>query len=154
MANRNAPASAFGHSGEHNHAIHGRKDKVTRYDPTGPASAARVRGAKSPGAGNGAVTATAIDDLFTLTGHGFVVGQEVRFTAMTGGAGIVAGTSYYVIASGLTANAFRVSATPGGSTINVTTDMTAGTVTPWSHTYVGGPSREGRVLPVVPGPRK
>lgn len=76
----------------------------------------------------GAVTAAAVGDLFTRTAHGFQAGDAVRFTALTGGAGITAGKTYYVIAAGLTANAFQVSATLGGSTIDVTTDLTAGTV--------------------------
>lgn len=78
--------------------------------------------------GAGAVTAVAATDLFTKTGHGFDVGQALRFTALTGGTGITAGKTYYVIASGLTANDFKVSATPGGATIDVTADLTAGTV--------------------------
>lgn len=76
-----------------------------------------------------AVTATASTDVFALTAHGYVAGNAVQFSALTGGAGVTAGTTYYVIASGLTANAFKVSATSGGSTIDVTTDMTVGTVT-------------------------
>lgn len=57
--------------------------------------------------------------IFTQTGHGLVAGDIVYFT--TTGAlptGIVVGTAYYVIATGLTANDFRVSATLGGSAIN------------------------------------
>ena len=76
----------------------------------------------------GAVTAVAATDLFTRTAHGLEVGNPVRFTGLTGGAGITPGKTYYVIASGLTANDFRVSATLGGATIDVTTDLTAGTV--------------------------
>lgn len=55
----------------------------------------------------------------SLTAHGYVAGDAVVFA--TSGAlptGLVAGTIYYVIAAGLTANAFRVSATSGGSAIN------------------------------------
>lgn len=78
--------------------------------------------------GGGATTAVAATDLFTRTAHGFEAGQAVRFTGLTGGAGITPGKTYYVIASGLTANDYRVSATLGGSTIDVTSDLTAGTV--------------------------
>lgn len=59
--------------------------------------------------------------VFSLTAHGFVAGTKLYFT--TTGAlptGLVAGTGYYVIAAGLTANAFEVSATAGGSAINST----------------------------------
>lgn len=76
-----------------------------------------------------AVTATASTDVFAKTAHGYVAGNAVVFSGLTGGAGVTAGTTYYVIASGLTADAFKVSATQGGSTIDVTTDMSAGTVT-------------------------
>lgn len=75
------------------------------------------------------VTGIAASDLFTANSHGFVVGTQVRFDNVTGGAGITGGQTYHVIASGLTANDFRVSATPGGATINFTTDVAAGTVT-------------------------
>lgn len=72
------------------------------------------------------VTGVASTDLFTVTGHGLAAGDPFVFSDLTGGAGITAGQSYFVIASGLTADDFRVSATLGGSTINVTTDLTAG----------------------------
>jgi hypothetical protein len=76
-----------------------------------------------------AVTCVAGTDLFTAAGHGYGAGKPVRFYGLAGGAGITAGTTtYFVIASGLTADAFRVSATLGGSTIDVTTDVTAGGV--------------------------
>jgi hypothetical protein len=78
--------------------------------------------------GGGAVTGTAATDLFSRTGHGFVANDAVRFTGLTGGAGITPGKTYYVIAAGLTANVFAVSATLGGATIDFTTDLTAGTV--------------------------
>lgn len=55
----------------------------------------------------------------TWTGHGLVAGAGVVFT--TTGAlptGIVAGTLYYVLSSGLTADAFQFSAAQGGGAIN------------------------------------
>lgn len=59
-------------------------------------------------------------DLITSSAHGQVVGDIVYFTSLTGGVGLSTYTPYYVIASGLTANAFKVSATLGGSAVNVT----------------------------------
>lgn len=59
--------------------------------------------------------------VITLASHGLHANDIVKFT--TTGAlptGIVAGTSYYVIASGLTTNAFEISATAGGAAINTT----------------------------------
>lgn len=74
------------------------------------------------------LTGVAATDLLTKTGHGLVAGDGVRFSGLVGGAGLSSGTTYYVIASGLTANDFRVSATPGGAQVDFTTDVTAGGV--------------------------
>ena len=57
----------------------------------------------------------------SLTSHGLVAGSAISFE--TTGAlptGITAGTKYYVIATGLTANAFQFSATLGGSAVTTT----------------------------------
>lgn len=91
-----------------------------------------------------AITAEADDELITVVGglpHGFRVGERVEFIRLAGGTGLsgraatVAAptrsskpTRYFVIASGLTRNAFKVSATAGGSAVNVTADATAGWV--------------------------
>ena len=53
------------------------------------------------------------------TGHGYAAGDKIMFR--TTGAlptGVTAGQVYYVIAAGLTADAFEFSATDGGSAIN------------------------------------
>lgn len=54
--------------------------------------------------------------------HGLTEGQPVVFSNEGGAlpAGLTAGTVYYVIAAGLTANAFSVAATPGGAGIETT----------------------------------
>ena len=51
----------------------------------------------------------------------FYTGSMLRYST-TGSAatGLTNNTTYYVIASGLTANAFKVSATDGGSTVDIT----------------------------------
>ena len=69
----------------------------------------------------------AATDTFTSTGHGMSAGQAIAFQTLTGGTGLVIGTTYYVIASGLTADAFKVSATLGGSAFDFTSDISAGT---------------------------
>lgn len=54
----------------------------------------------------------------TWAAHGRAAGDAVKFS--TTGAlptGLTAGTTYYVLASGLTSGAFQVAATPGGSAI-------------------------------------
>lgn len=58
------------------------------------------------------------------TGHGLPVGQMVVFLG-TLPAGLTAGTAYFIITAGFTANAFEVSATKGGAAINTTTAGTA-----------------------------
>ncbi len=66
-------------------------------------------------------TATAATNLINRTAHGFVAGNQVTFgTTGTLPAGLSIVTPYYVIASGLTADVFKVSATLGGSEIDIT----------------------------------
>ncbi len=73
-----------------------------------------------------AVTASASTDVFTCSGHGFINKDRVRFEGVVGGSPIVAGTTYYV--QSVTTNTFKIAATHGGTAINITSDMTAGTV--------------------------
>lgn len=72
--------------------------------------------------GSGTATMTiATPAVVTQVAHGLKAGSPISFT--TTGAlptGVVAGTTYYVIATGLTADAFQFSATVGGSAINTT----------------------------------
>lgn len=57
----------------------------------------------------------------TSSGHGLSVNQRVTFTTSgTLPTGLSLSTSYYVLAAGLTATTFRVSATVGGAAINTT----------------------------------
>lgn len=74
-----------------------------------------------------ATTATAATNLINSTAHGLVEGDLVIFTALTGGNGLATDTPYFVIADGLTANAFKVSATRRGTEIDITSDATAAT---------------------------
>jgi len=57
----------------------------------------------------------------TWSAHGLEAGQPVVFTS-TGSlpAGLTAGTVYYVVATGLTANSFSVASTPDGAAIATT----------------------------------
>jgi len=61
-------------------------------------------------------------DTFAYTAHGLVAGDQVVYYHGGGSAatGLTTATDYYVIASGLTADAFKVSATSGGSAVNIT----------------------------------
>ena len=55
----------------------------------------------------------------SLTAHGLYVGQPVTFeTTSALPTGLTAGTTYYVISAGLTANAFEISTSIGGSAVN------------------------------------
>jgi len=68
---------------------------------------------------SGVTVTIASPAVFTLTSHGFVAGQPISFS--TTGAlptGLDTTTVYYVISTGLSANAFRVSTTSGGSAVN------------------------------------
>jgi hypothetical protein len=86
------------------------------------------------------VTSVAATDLFSKTAHGLSAGDLVVFSAITGGAGLVALRPYFVIAAGLTANVFAVSETPGGSSFNHTTDVTAATVNKLTEISGGSPA--------------
>ena len=69
-------------------------------------------------------TTTFASDLFNATAHGLSANDGLVFvTDTTAPSGVTADTTvYYVIASGLTADAFKVSTTLGGSTITLTDD--------------------------------
>jgi len=71
-------------------------------------------------------TADASTDVVSATGSGFSNGNKVAFTALTGGAGLTINTVYYVVSA--SGDTFKVSATLGGSAIDITTDITSGTV--------------------------
>lgn len=62
-------------------------------------------------------------DLITSPAHGLVLDDRVVFEAIEGVAlptGLVEGTRYWVIAGGLTADAFKVSAAQGGAAVDIT----------------------------------
>jgi hypothetical protein len=89
-------------------------------------------GTKTPA--NGTFTVTiASPGVFTKTAHGLTAGDKLIFS--TTGAlptGLTAGTTYFVIAGGLTSNDFEVSTTDGGSAVN-TSGSQSGTHTITSH---------------------
>lgn len=81
-----------------------------------------------PAVGGNLTSVAATDVITSATAHGLAIGDPVRFLTLTGGAGLVVGTTYYVIAAGFGATTFEVSATIGGATVDHTTNITAGTV--------------------------
>jgi hypothetical protein len=74
-------------------------------------------------------TAATTDLITVASAHGLVEGDRVRFSSTTTlPAGLSPATDYYVIASGLTTTALKVSATSGGSAVDIT-DTGTGTHT-------------------------
>lgn len=71
------------------------------------------------------VTATASTDKVNSSAHGLSNGDSVIFTALTGGTGLSTDTPYFVVNKGT--NDFQVSATKGGSAIDITADASAAT---------------------------
>lgn len=88
------------------------------------------------------------------TGHGLGAGDPVVFRT-TGAlpSGLTAGTVYYVLATGLATDSFRVSTTPGGAAVN-TSGSQSGAHTGWyaphgdgdGATTFGVPDLRGRVV--------
>lgn len=76
--------------------------------------------------GQTVTTPVASPGIVNATAHGFNAGDQVQFQVSGGSlpTGLVAGTTYFVSAAGLTANAFEVSATTGGAAINFTVSST------------------------------
>ena len=74
-----------------------------------------------------AVTGVSATDIISDAGHPYVDNDPITFTSITGGAGLTAGTTYFVRSS-IAGVSYQVSATSGGAVINFTTDISAGTV--------------------------
>jgi len=89
----------------------------------------RTAGWANVGPDKALATSAAADDIIdTAAAHGFVAGDAVKFTALTGGTGLVVDTTYYVVATSLGAQTFRVAATRGGTPLGFSADITAGNV--------------------------
>lgn len=69
-----------------------------------------------------AITGAAATDLLTAVAHGLVDGNAVQISDLSGCAPLANGTTYYVAAAA--ADTFKVSASPGGVAIDITTDGT------------------------------
>ena len=65
---------------------------------------------------------TTATDTIAYTTHGLNAGDVLVYNngGGTSATGLTSGTTYYVIASGLTANAFKVSATDAGTAVDIT----------------------------------
>ena len=84
--------------------------------------------------------------VITLNGHGLIAGDIVQFaTTGTLPTGLAISTNYYVIAAGLTSNAFEVSTTVGGTAL-VTTGSQSGTQTLYRVTPFAVGNEDTRLL--------
>lgn len=81
----------------------------------------------APTYSTGAVTGVAATDVISHAGHTFLDNDPIVFHSITGGAGITAGTVYFVRSS-VAGVSYQISATTGGAALNFTTDISAGTV--------------------------
>lgn len=83
----------------------------------------------TPGTEVTLATSAAADDIVdTATAHGFVAGDRVVFTELTGGTGLETNREYYVVSTSLGTTTFRVATTSGGAAIGFSADITAGKV--------------------------
>jgi hypothetical protein len=73
------------------------------------------------------VTGVAATDIISHAGHTFLDNDPIVFTSITGGAGITAGTTYFV-RNPVAGVSYQISATSGGAVLNFTTDISAGQV--------------------------
>lgn len=74
----------------------------------------------------GSITGVAATDIVTITGLTCVDGMGITLTSLTGGAGLSTGVKYYLVnSSGSTA---KLATSQGGTAINFTTNITAGTL--------------------------
>lgn len=73
------------------------------------------------------VTGDAATNIFTLAAHGFVADDPLSFSSHSGPmTSITDGTLYFVLADGLDADHFKLSAAPSGPEIDFATDLTLG----------------------------
>ena len=73
------------------------------------------------------ITGTAATDLLSKTSHGLTAGDLVRFTSVdyaSASTALPLDTDLYVLASGLTADAFKVALAPGGAAIDLDQNVT------------------------------
>jgi hypothetical protein len=75
-----------------------------------------------------AITGTEATNLINHAGHPFVNGDQVTFTALTGGAGLSTAVTAYFVVNSVAGVSYQLSATSGGAAINFTTDISAGTI--------------------------
>ena len=85
---------------------------------------------------NFAATGVASTDVITATGNDFANGWRVYLPSLTGGAGLVADTIYFV--RDLSGATFKLAATATGPAIDFTTDISSGTIRRVSNGTISG----------------
>lgn len=89
----------------------------------------RIREMKFNALDTGAITGNAGTNLLTSAkNHGLVVHRKVRFSALSGGTGLVVGRDYWVLTVP-SPKTFTLAAEKGGSTVDFTTNVTSATLT-------------------------
>jgi hypothetical protein len=97
-----------------------------------------------------AVTGTESTNLINDSGHTYVNGTPLIFKNITGGAGLVAGTPYFVV-SAVAGVSYQLAATSGGAAINFTTDISSAEIgRAWGTTGSNFVHKTGN-LPVLVG---
>lgn len=74
----------------------------------------------------GSVTGTQSSNTVNVPGSSFTAGMALTFLALTGGAGLVANTLYYIVNP--IGTSIQLATSQGGTAINFTTDITAATI--------------------------
>lgn len=114
---------------------------------TNPSVPITHAGLATAGAGISGVTGVAATDVLTKAASGLANGDLVLLTALTGGAGLVAGDAgnanelarpYFVI--GFSGSTFQLSLTSGGSAVDFTTDITVLTIIKLTELSGGSPA--------------
>lgn len=100
----------------------GRYAGVRFIESPAAVSFSAVNGTTLTNAGNAAIAAT--DTITTTAAHGLVSGNRIKITALTGGAGLTNGSTYYVRSVPSTTT-FTLAATLNGALIDITTDSSA-----------------------------
>lgn len=100
----------------------GRYAGVRFIESPAAVSFAAVNGPVLQNAGAAAIAAT--DVVTTTNNHGMVAGNRIKITALTGGAGLTSGNTYFLVAP-VTATTFKLSSTLNGAAIDITSDSSA-----------------------------
>ena len=96
------------------------------------------------------ITAVASTNVISAVAHGLANGDVVVFPVLSGGVGLVVLiVPYYVIAA--TADTFKVSLTPGGSEVDISTDVSSGKVRKGSYIDITSDGVGGTLRPVMRG---